>query len=359
MRAIHQRQFRSNVLMLSADYPPRAWSGIAAAVETQARALAAMGVNVSVLTRQAPPAASGEPGLSVRGLDEPVFPFRRVEFDWIHLHSLPLTELAFELRRRTGARLAYTAHSLMRWELDQCGEQAFWTRLQLRVMRESDAPICLSESERRAALALAPELQGRIRVIGNGLPPPAPAPARDGVRGPVVFAGRLTAGKGLELVRELFPRIRQQWSGSFVVAGGHGDAEGELLLSELRRALGGSLRTPGWLSREELDRLYRSAALVVVPSRYEPFGMVALEAMRMGAPVLAANVGGLAEIVTEHSGGRLVASRNPEEWCAAALEIVADPAAARELGMRGPAYVASHFPADGVAQRLLREVYAN
>jgi 1,4-alpha-glucan branching enzyme len=288
-----------------------------------------------------------------------VFPFQRVAFDWIHLHSLALTEMAFELRRRTGARIAYTAHSIIARELERGPVRRFWSDMQLRVMKECDAVIFVSESERDAAFELAPEVAARARVIGNAVPAPARSSRRYNPDGPVVFAGRFTESKGMALLRELLPRVHSRWPGHFVMAGGHADEAGNQAIRDLRMLLGDALSLPGWLSRAELDDLFAEASLVLVPSCYEPFGMVAVEAMRMGAPVLAARVGGLTEIVRAESGARLVGSRDPDVWRRETLDILHDQSAAGAMARRGPEYVKCRFNPSAVADRLMREVYAN
>jgi len=98
---------------------------------------------------------------------------------------------------------------------------------------------------------------------------------------------------------------------------------------------------------------------VLVPSCYEPFGMVAVEAMRAGAPVLASCVGGLAEILTPESGGRLVGSQDPADWRDQALDILRDDCLAGALAQRGPEYVKTCFNPSDVAARLMREVYSD
>jgi glycosyltransferase involved in cell wall biosynthesis len=349
------------ILLLTADFPPHAWSGIAAAVSNQAAALAEAGAKVAVLTRSqyfsSPLAASGR--LEVRGLDEPRFPFRGSAFDWIHLHSLSLSELAFELRARFETRLAYTAHSVIGHELEAEPARTFWSDLQIRVMHACDRVIVLSESERAALFSLAPEAARRAVVIPNPVPEPVLKKGSYDAAGPVVFAGRFAAQKGIAMLRKILPGVRCAWPGRFVLAGGHGDAQGEAAVRELRILLGDAVSTPGWLSRTELDELFASASLVLAPSRYEPFGMVALEAMRAGAPVLAARVGGLAEIVTDQSGGRLVGSADPSVWRTEILNLLGDETGTRALAGRGPVYVKSHFSPKIAANRLMKKIYIN
>jgi glycosyltransferase involved in cell wall biosynthesis len=348
------------LLILTADYPPNAWSGIAAAAANQALALAKAGAEVCVLTRFAAPVQiTSHFRLHVRGLDEPAFPFRTMDFDCIHLHSLGLAELAFELRRRTGARIIYTAHSVLSRELREAGARSLWPALQLQVMRASDAVVVLSESERQALSSDAPEIARHAHVIPNPAPEPMPRARPYNHQAPVVFAGRFTANKGLLTLRRFLPALCGLWDGHVVLAGGHGDPDGYRSVFELQHLLGNTLYTPGWLTSSGLEGLLAAASLVLVPSRYEPFGMIAVEAMRMGAPVLASRVGGLAETVTAESGGCLVDSGEPESWRDRAFDILQNRSMAMGMAERGPAYVNCRFNPSVVATRLLQEVYTN
>lgn len=347
------------ILILSADYPPCAWSGIAAAAENQAHSLLDVGASVSVLTRCVSSGRVTRGNLEVRSFAVPIFPFPGTVFDWIHLHSLGFAELAFELRRRYGSRIAYTAHSVVSRELQAGKERSLWAEAQLEVMRRCDAVILLSESERKALYADAPAIARRAHVIANPVPVPGPRPRPYDHDGPLVFAGRFTASKGLSTLRQFLPVLSGSWQGRVVLVGGHGDSAGTRAVWDLHTLLGNAMSTPGWLNRGDLDNLFAAASLVVVPSRYEPFGMVALEAMRMGAPVLAAHVGGLVEIVTAESGGRLVHGSHAMVWRDQALDILSVESTAATLAQRGPEHVRAHYNPWRIAGRLLREVYAN
>jgi 1,4-alpha-glucan branching enzyme len=345
-------------MLLTADYPPGLWSGIGVAVETQAHSLAATGVDVHVVLPRQVARSARECGLRIHSLDGSHFPVDPRGFDWLHLHSLSLAELALEIRQRFGVKLAYTAHSLIARELAQYPESNFWSRVQLAVMRASDAVIFLSESERAAALAIAPDLAARSRVVPNGLTPQIAVPRRNTPDGPIVFAGRFARSKGIALLARFMTELVRKMGCRFVLAGGHGDAESERIVRETQARLGSACRLAGWLPPAQLRALFGRAALVVAPSEYEPFGMVALEAMSMGAPVLAARTGGLAEIVRPESGGRLAETRDPREWVERAAAMLSDVAGWRALHERGPRYVAKFFDPNLIAQRLLGEVYA-
>jgi glycosyltransferase involved in cell wall biosynthesis len=323
------------VIELTADYPPDVWSGIGVAVHRQAVDLANLGVDVEVVKVE-PNSRPPDPGSA----------------DWIHLHSLPLTDLALALRRSLGAKLAYTVHTQPWLELAGDPRGRFWLDTQTRLLAACDRVVFLSAAELAAAQALFPRLPPAV-VIPNGVPqPPAAIPRKD-ERHDVVFAGRFALSKGVLLLEECVRRVRLTNDLRFVIAGGHGDAEGTAAV----RRLAGSCEMTGWLSREELDERFMHTRLVLIPSRYEPFGLVALEAMRAGAPVLAANVGGLRESAREGSGGVLLDSSEPRDWTAAIERILADDVGWERLHLQGPLFVERHYSSADLAARLLDEVY--
>jgi glycosyltransferase involved in cell wall biosynthesis len=399
------------VLLLAADYPPAARSGIGPAVARQAEALAARGVEVEVLVagevdggggggrerRLGKKEGSGSavfagrerarrngqvengcaPGgrLVVRHLDRRRFPLDPRGCDVVHVHSLRLAGLGIELRRRFGLPLAVTVHAQPRQELGETAQGLRWGEVQRRLLWEADRIVFLSRAEREAALAEEPRLAARSVVVPNGLPQPrrvrrqrsgchperergiwAGGGAKATPGAPVVFAGRLTTSKGADLLLDLLPLLAARIPNPFVLAGGVGDPELLARARAVAAALGTRCRITGWLPPAAMARLYRRAALVLVPSRYEPFGLVALEAMAAGAPVLAADVGGQRDVVGDGAAGRRLASRDPERWAEAAADLLASGEAER-LAARGPAWVAARFPIATVAARLEREVY--
>jgi glycosyltransferase involved in cell wall biosynthesis len=344
------------VLLLTADYAPNAWSGIGVAVAGLANSLTTLGVevHVAVAGRRA---SSGDPqnrrdplAPFEYSLDGTRFPVVASGFDWVHVHSLRLAELALELARRYRIRLACTVHGWPHCENEGSPIAAAWSGLQQRLLSRADRIVFLSEGERALGLRLVPGISARSHVVPNGVAAP-PAPGPDRPRGPVVFAGRFAASKGIALVADIVPEVLNRRNVQFVLAGGHGDPTATESVAALARRFKGACLTPGWLEHGRLQALFARAALVLVPSCYEPFGLVALEAMRMGAPVLAADLGGLRDIVPAR--GRL-ASRDPHVWADAVL-------AHQDAGLNvdpDPTAVARQFSLTTTAQRLLKEVYA-
>lgn len=347
------------VLMLSADFVPRPWSGIGVAVARQARALAEIGVEVHVIVSGRPelPRAKESAPLHLHGLPRSHFPIDPRDFDWVHVHSLQLADLALEIRNRFPVKLACTVHGWPHVEQEGKADGAGWSRVQQRLLRGCDHVVFLSRAEYELGVSLVPEVAGRSSIIGHGVAPPAPAAAGDRRRGPIVFAGRFAASKGIHLLTEAAAQLLERQQVSVVIAGGHGDGAGTAAVARLAARFQHACHVTGWLEPERLEALFREASLVLVPSAYEPFGLVALEAMRMGAPVVAANVGGLRDIVAERGGGRRIDSRDPGVWTEAVLELLDDSTMAAALSRRGPAHVARRFSQSAAAQRLAHQVY--
>jgi glycogen(starch) synthase len=123
----------------------------------------------------------------------------------------------------------------------------------------------------------------------------------------------------------------------FVLAGGHRHCDGETMArhwmpAELS-AQRGQFEFTGWLSAEELARWYATADILVVPSWYEPFGMVVLEGMLYGLPIIATDIGGPAEILEPGRTGLLVPPRDPEQLARAIIGLIGAPQTRRRLGL--------------------------
>jgi glycosyltransferase involved in cell wall biosynthesis len=103
------------------------------------------------------------------------------------------------------------------------------------------------------------------------------------------------------------------------------------------------LRVTGRVPMDELVRLYRRAALVVVPSRYEGFGLPAVEALACGTPVVACRAGALPEVLALVGGGLLVDRDDPEALAAGIRELMDAPQRRREMGARAREHVVAHL----------------
>ena len=167
--------------------------------------------------------------------------------------------------------------------------------------------VLVNSQEIRAELTGRHVRRGEIAVIPNGVDlarfstsdqPPNPQQ--------ILFVGRLVPQKGVDVLLRAFGAVlRRHPNATLVIAG---DGQQRLYLERLARFLGLRQHVSflGWQSRDELVKLYSSSAVISVPSLYEPFGLVALEAMASGRPVVVGRVGGLAEIVDDELSGFIV-----------------------------------------------------
>ena len=140
----------------------------------------------------------------------------------------------------------------------------------------------------------------------------------------VLLIGRLVYEKGFQIALEAMPALIERVPGTRFLVAGSGTHEDELLkqASELGLMEHGTFL--GWIGDDVLHSLYRIADVCVVPSIYEPFGLVALEAMASGCPCIVADTGGLREVVPDDRVGLRFRSRDPQALAAVAARVLTD-----------------------------------
>ena len=167
--------------------------------------------------------------------------------------------------------------------------------------------------------------------------------ARDGER-LILYAGRLSPMKGVTDLVEAFIKVRRQTSDVKLILAGDGILRRQLDERLVHAGLSGQYVFTGHVSAKVLGALYRAADAVVVPSHYEPFGMVALEAATCGTPVIASQVGGLVDIVHASDGGMIgVPPRSPEVFAARILEVLSDCRGRRRAAQKAAGRLASEY----------------
>lgn len=172
----------------------------------------------------------------------------------------------------------------------------------------------------------------------------------------VLFVGRHVYEKGVDVLVEAARTILSHRSDVKFVIAGDGPMRLHLMWLSSTYGLGDKVLFTGRLSDEELYKIYKLAYMVAIPSRYEPFGIVALEAMASGKPVIASRVGGLSEIIVDGKTGVLVPPGDPGAL-ARAIELLLDnPQLAGEMGVRGRRRVEDLYRWEKVV-RFLERVY--
>lgn len=251
--------------------------------------------------------------------------------------------------RRGGVPIVYCPHG---WAFDRVGnatKRRIVALCERWLARWCDRVVAISGHERRRARAVGIS-EKSLALVLNGIadaeaPPPSAWPT-DRVK--VLFVGRLDRQKGfdtlLDAVQPLQTRISVRVIGRAIA----GPATERRVLENVAYL--------GWRSLAEIGAEIAAADVVVVPSRWEGFGLVALEAMRGGRAVIASAVGGLPEIVVDGFTGRLVAPDTPFEL------MLALSSGSREMwagmGRAGRARFLRRFTARRMADELSR-LYAD
>jgi alpha-maltose-1-phosphate synthase len=392
--------------LLTREWPPHVYGGAGVHVTELAAALARAGVEVAVRAFGAD--AAPAPGVSVHGHPDlaalaganPALRTVGVDLamaaavadaapDLVHSHTW-YANLAGHLGGLlSGAPHVLTAHSLeplRPWKAEQLGggyRVSSWA--EAAAYRGAAAVIAVSGAMRDDILRAYPFVDpDRVHVVHNGVDTAAWRPSGDvsaltaaGVdpaRPSVVFVGRITRQKGLpHLLRaaaELPPEVQ------LVLLAGAADtpeirAEVVGLVDGLRRSRSAPV---AWidrmLPRDEVRQFLTAATVFVCPSVYEPLGIVNLEAMACGAPVVGTATGGIPEVVVPGETGWLVPidqvddgsgtpvdpDRFVADLAATLIEAVSDPARAAAYGRAGRARAEAEFSWGAVAARTL-EVY--
>jgi glycogen synthase len=203
----------------------------------------------------------------------------------------------------------------------------------------------------------------RISVIPNGIDPSelVPVDDLDSLRARfaapderlVLLVGRLVYEKGFQLALEALPGLIDRLRDVRFIVAGSGTAEPELRSQARELGLDAHGSFLGWIGDDVLHSLYRIADLTVVPSIYEPFGLVALEAMASGCPCLVADTGGLREVVPNEDVGLRFRSRDPRSLGQMAERLLTDVELRDRLVAEASEHVLSFDWAD-VARQVAR-----
>jgi glycosyltransferase involved in cell wall biosynthesis len=172
----------------------------------------------------------------------------------------------------------------------------------------------------------------------------------------VLCIGRLVPQKGIEYLIRAVPRIAGRYPEAKFIIVGEGWLRGHLEYVARSTGHHWKITFTGWIPDQELAALLNSADVLVVPSIYEPFGIVALEGMAAGVPVVASDVGGLAEVVEHERTGILAYSKNPESIAWAVERALSDPSHSKWLVQNAREMVQKTYSWEAIAKRTI-EVY--
>jgi glycogen synthase len=333
------------IAILTNEYPPHVYGGAGVHVEYLTRELARLDGQNSVQVLCFGNQLIQEGNLTVQGIraDSPIdSPDPRrgkvltplvqdlrmagavAEADVVHCHTWYTHLAGCLVKQLTGAALVLTTHSLephRPWKVEQLGtgyRVSSW--VEKTAYQNADGVVAVSEAMRADVHSLYDVPSERIRVIPNGIDleqyRPTPVPAvlvRYGIdpeKPCILFVGRITRQKGIIHLVNALEYLRP--GVQVVLCAGAPDTEeiGREMSARVEQARHKSANPIIWIAqvvpKEDLIPLYTQADLFVCPSVYEPFGIINLEAMACGTPVVASAVGGIKEVVVPGETGLLV-----------------------------------------------------
>lgn len=167
----------------------------------------------------------------------------------------------------------------------------------------------------------------------------------------ILYVGRLVPQKGVEFLIQAVPKLGSKYPGAKVVIVGEGWLRGHLEYLANQTGQRWRFNFTGFVPDAELIGLLKSADVLVVPSIYEPFGIVALEGMAAGVPVVASQVGGLAEVVEHDRTGEYVYMRSPDSIAWGIDRVLSNSGHAQWLVKNGLEAVQKVYSWDAVAKK--------
>jgi glycogen(starch) synthase len=351
------------VLILSWEYPPIVEGGLARHVRKLAEELVRQRVVVHVLARGREGDAREEVRAGVRvhrvretrtprdldqfvtwieGMNQHMLTagrelLGRYDVDVVHGHDWLVAPAAATLAEEAGRPYLTTIHAT------EYGRHQGWVgkhpqsyihRIETWMARRADRVIACSHYMRGHVADVFGVDEAAVTVIPNGIDPRdlVPVDDLDALRGRfaapgeklVLLIGRLVYEKGFQIALEAMPQLVERVTGTRFLVAGSGTHEQELKRQARRLGLMRHGTFLGWIGDDVLHSLYRIADLCVVPSIYEPFGLVALEAMVSGCPCIVADTGGLREVVPNEDVGLRFRSRDPRSLAKMVERVLTD-----------------------------------
>jgi glycogen synthase len=269
--------------------------------------------------------------------------------DVVHAHDWLVAHPAIALAEFFDVPLVSTIHAT------EAGRHTGWVSgtisrqvhaVESWLVRESDSLISCSASMSDEITELFGPGLAEIRVIRNGIDaalwPFAPRRPRSGPA-ELLYLGRLEYEKGIHDAIAALPRIRRSHPGATLTIAGEGTQQQWLLEQARKHKVLKATTFVGRVDHAELVRLLHRADAAVLPSHYEPFGIVALEAAATGTPLVTSNVGGLGEAVITGQTGVSFAPRDVAGLAAAVRVVLDDPAAAQRRAVAARERLTSDF----------------
>lgn len=385
------------ILMLAWEFPPLVVGGLARSVYDLSRHLARQGCDVHVITGEAPNAPAYElmNGVHVHRVSvlrtvtsidffDWVFQMNaaftdcaislidrlKLRFDIIHAHDWLVYYAARELKMTYDVPLVATIHATengrnhgnLHNELQHRIHSLEW-----ELTYEASRVIVCSRSMRRELVHLFQLPEDKLDIIPNGVDlgaSSADRPAADAYpfhrseyaapeESIIFYIGRLVHEKGVHVLLEAMSSVLERHPAAKLVIAGTGPMK-QALMDQAATLPSGKVMFTGFISDAVRNELLAAADVCVFPSLYEPFGIVALEAMQSGTPLVVSDTGGLSEIIDHAVDGYKALPGHVESLAWHLSEMLANRPLAEQMAARAKDKVNAHYDWNAIAVRTLQ-----
>jgi len=374
-----------HVLMYTWEFPPRIVGGLARHVYYLSKALAKIGIEVTVITLEFPGAPWSETidNVNVERVRveignpnflswvflfnhfmEKRFALLKRSIDIIHGHDWLVALASIATKHFTNKPLVFTYHSTERGRVGTLSTSDSFTidSIEWWCGYEASKIIVTSKSMLNEITNTFKIPNDKISIIPNGIDisefniqvNPFEIKRNIGIgedKKLVLFVGRITSQKGVTYLIQAVPKILSSHPDARFVIVGDGWELGTIKNMIYSMGLGEYVKTLGFLPDHTVKSLMKAADVMVVPSIYEPFGIVALEAMASGTPLVASDVGGLSELVEHGKTGLKIYPANPDSIAWGINTILSNPQWARTMAQNALAIVKEKYSWEAIAAK--------
>jgi glycogen(starch) synthase len=380
------------VLMLAWEYPPRVIGGLARVVWALSKEIAALGMEVHVVTADHPGTAEHEMDglvhvhrvktqtdttpdfinwvskLNFGMLQYAIKLHQEKPFDIIHAHDWMVTDAAWVMKSGFGVPIVATIHATEAGRMHGVHNdmQRYIHQFEWRLTFEAWEVIVNSQHMYAELQRLFHMPKDKIVVIPNGTDPEQfdfefdHHQVRHNFAAPheqiILFVGRLVTEKGVQVMLNAAPAVLSACPGAKFLIVGTGYHMEDLKRQAAQLGISHHVSFLGYVSDEDLKRLYKMANIVCIPSLYEPFGIVALEGMAANVPVVTSDAGGLTDFVEHGVTGITTYAGNSSSLAWGLLEIMRNPEWADQIRQVAHEKVRHIYNWKVIAKRTL-EVY--
>ena len=375
------------ILMLTWEYPPRIVGGIARVVHDLSKRLIKDGHEITVITYKEGnvPYYENDKGVDVYRVDNYMINpnnfidwimqlnFNMIakaneliakgeKFDVIHAHDWLVAYAAKTLKNSYDMPLVSTIHATESGRNSGIHDevQRYINDTEWMLTYESSEVIVNSKYMKNELQRLFGLPYEKINVVANGIN----STAYSGVEKDyefrrqyaadnekiILFMGRLVYEKGVQHLISAMPKILENYHDAKLVIGGKGGMTDELKAQVESMGLGQKVYFTGYLNSTQVSKMYKCADISVFPSTYEPFGIVALEAMLAGIPTVVSDIGGLNEIVEHGVDGMKSYAGNPNSLADSILTLLFNPELCEKISKKARAKVKNEYTWTKIAQ---------